>query len=82
VFLGGDCGVFGDSCGSPEPPGRDAGEAPEVVRVLAEVQPSADAAAKKAGIVKVPPALEVAQKVYRKLSPKERAAFLERVKQQ
>jgi hypothetical protein len=50
-------------------------------RVLAgELTPHA--AMKAAGFRKVPTALEVAQKAYRKLGPKERATFLEWVKQQ
>src|SRR5258707_3828749 len=37
-FLGGTCGLLGDSCGRPELPRRDANEALEVVGELALVR--------------------------------------------
>jgi hypothetical protein len=56
---------------------------PEIAaRVKAGEFRSMRAAAIAAGIVRVPSALEVAQKAYRKLGPKERAAFLAWVNQQ
>jgi hypothetical protein len=37
-FLGGSCGLLGDSCGRPEPPRRDADEPLEVTAELALVR--------------------------------------------
>lgn len=53
-------------------------DAPEIAQALARGEyPSARAAGIAAGIIKVPTALEVAQKAWFKLSDRERADFLE-----